>query len=256
MKYLIFAFGFLISTALLAEEDIKAPASSGTLPVATDPVKSAIEKTLKKARPEFSVQQVEKTDIPGLYMVYMTNGLVLYSTASGNYVIEGSLYRVDDKQLVDVRDEKMKPLRAKLLSGIARNQMIIFPAADGNAKSYVTVFTDVDCPYCQKFHSNIAEYNKRGIEVRYVAFPRAGPNSVSAKKLMDAWCADDPREAITRLTQRQSVAEKNCDNPVASQYMLGEKIGVNGTPAVYAPDGTLVGGYVEPDQLSKMLGLM
>lgn len=221
----------------------------------SDSIKNVIQKSLQRARPDFVVQQIEKTDIAGLYAVYLSNGLILYSTANGAYIVEGNVYRVEDKQLVDVREEKMKPLRAKILAGVPKTEMIIF-SPEGPTKSVIDVFTDVDCPYCQKLHNNMAEYNKRGIEVRYLAFPRAGPNSISAKKLASAWCADDPRDSITKLTQRQPIPEKTCENPVSAQYMLGEKIGVNGTPAVYAPDGSLIGGYLDPDQMAKALGIM
>ncbi len=101
----------------------------------------------------------------------------------------------------------------------------------------------------------MAEYNSLGIEIRYMAFPRAGVNSISAKKLVSAWCADDRNDAMSKLKNRQNIPDKNCENPVASQYALGQQLGVSGTPAVFKADGTLIGGYLTPQQMVQELGL-
>ena len=219
-----------------------------------DPVKAAIEKSLLKVRPDFAIDHIEKSGIDGLYEVYFAKGGMAYTTADGSHLIDGKLYTVDNGKLVDAIEEKMKPMRAKILAGIAKDQMIIF-SPEGETKGYVNVFTDVDCGYCQKLHSHIAEFNALGIEVRYLAFPRAGPNSISAKKLANAWCAEDRKDALTKLKLRQNIPDKTCDNPVASEYALGEKLGVNGTPAVYMKDGSLIGGYLDPNQMAQLLGL-
>lgn len=220
---------------------------------AEDP-KAAIEKSLLKARPDFAVDRVEKSAIDGLYEVYFVKGGMAYTTANGSHIIDGKMYQVEAGKLVDTIEEKLKPMRAKALASVPKSQMIIF-SPEGETKAYVNVFTDVDCGYCQKLHSHIAEFNKMGIEVRYLAFPRAGPESVSAKKLSQAWCADDRKDALTKLKLRQAIPAKTCDNPVAAQFALGQKLGVNGTPAMYTKDGSLIGGYLSPDQMAQQLGL-
>lgn len=220
----------------------------------TDSVRAAIEKSLLKVRPDFAVDRVEKSGIDGLYEVYFVKGGMAYTTADGSHLIDGKLYKVDEGKLVDAIEEKLRPARAKALANVPKNQMIIFSPVN-ETRAYVDVFTDIDCGYCQKLHAHMAEFNKMGIEVRYLAFPRAGPNSVSAKKLSNAWCAEDPRDALTKLKLRQSIPDKTCNSPVAGQYALGEKLGVTGTPAMYTKDGTLIGGYLDPNALAQVLGL-
>lgn len=248
MKRLFIACSFLATSMMLsaslwaADEKI------------SDATKATIEKSLLKARPDFAIERIEKSDIPNLFEVYFTRGGMVYSTATGSHILDGKLYKVEDGKLVDAVEEKLKPMRAKVLSGLSKDQMIVF-SPEGETKAFVDVFTDVDCGYCQKLHSHIAEINKLGIEVRYLAFPRAGPNSISAKKLANAWCADDRKDALTKLKLRQNVPDKTCDNPVAAQYVLGEKLGVSGTPAVYTKDGSLIGGYLDPSQMAQVLGI-
>ena len=42
-------------------------------------------------------------------------------------------------------------------------------------KYSVSIFTDIDCTYCRRLHSEIDEYLAAGIEVRYFLYPRGGP---------------------------------------------------------------------------------
>lgn len=240
---LVLMAGMFFSASLLADNNKN-----------SDPAKAVIEKSLLTVRPDFAIEHVEKSAIDGLYEVYFVKGGMAYTTANGSHIIDGKMYQVESGKLVDTIEEKLRPMRAKALANVPTNQMIIF-SPEGETKAYVSVFTDVDCGYCQKLHAHMAEFNKLGIEVRYLAFPRAGPNSVSAKKLSNAWCADNRRDALTKLKLRQAIPAKTCDSPVAAQYALGEKLGVTGTPAMYTQDGNLIGGYLSPEQMAQQLGL-
>jgi thiol:disulfide interchange protein DsbC len=84
-------------------------------------------------------------------------------------------------------------------------------------------------------------------------FPRAGIGSDSYKKAVSVWCSDDRKAALTRAKSGAKIEEKTCDNPVASEYALGQQVGVTGTPAIFLSDGELVPGYVPPAKLEAML---
>src|SRR5690606_20009096 len=110
-----------------------------------------------------------------------------------------------------------------------------------------------DCGYCRKMHTQIAEYNKLGIEVDYLFFPRTGPNTPSFDKAVSVWCAKDRKAAFTAAKNGMEPVPQKCDNPVAEQFDLGMKVGVEGTPTVLAQDGSKLGGYLPPDQLLARL---
>ncbi len=126
-------------------------------------------------------------------------------------------------------------------------------APSGKPKYKVTVFTDIDCGYCRKLHSHIAELNQRGVEVDYLFFPRTGLNTPSYDKAVSVWCAKDRKAAFTAAKAGKDPAPAKCDNPVADQYKLGAQVGVDGTPTILAADGTKIGGYLAPDQLVAKL---
>jgi len=117
----------------------------------------------------------------------------------------------------------------------------------------VTVFTDVSCGYCRKLHSQIADYNKLGITVRYLAFPRAGVPSANADEMQAIWCAKDPLKAMTEAKAGKKVSAASCDAKIAEQYQLGNSFGVNGTPAIVLEDGNMIPGYQPPEDLLRTL---
>jgi thiol:disulfide interchange protein DsbC len=128
-----------------------------------------------------------------------------------------------------------------------------FIFSPANPKYRVTVFTDIDCGYCRKLHAQIADYNKAGISIEYLFFPRAGVGSESFDKAVSVWCASDRRKALTDAKLDKPVASKTCTNPVRMDYDLGQRIGVDGTPAVYMTDGSYIGGYLSvQDMLARL----
>ncbi len=130
--------------------------------------------------------------------------------------------------------------------------MIIFSPA--NPKMTVTVFTDVDCGYCRKFHGQIAELNKAGVRVRYVPFPRTGPDTESWRKAESVWCASDRKDALTRAKRGEEVKSKNCgDATIKAGFTMGEDFGLEGTPAIYTQSGEYIGGFLTPEQLVALV---
>ena len=123
-----------------------------------------------------------------------------------------------------------------------------------NTKHIITVFTDVDCGYCRKFHSEIDEYNNIGITVNYVAFPRSGPESPSYNKIVGAWCSSNPKEILTLQKKGEEPKTSLCqDHPVINHYLLGQKLEITGTPAIISESGVLYPGYVSASDLFERL---
>ena len=201
------------------------------------------------------VSTVEKSVIPGLYEVQFSTGPVVYSTATGDHIILGDLFAVDEKGYTNLTEKRRDGDRLAKLARVDEKDMIIFPA-QGEPRAQLTVFTDVSCFYCQKLHKEVPELNKRGVEVRYLAYPRSGVDSPGYRQLATAWCATDRQDTLTRLKNQLPVTENVCaDNPVAAQYELGQELGVRGTPALIMEDGTLIPGYQSADDLMVTLGL-
>lgn len=196
------------------------------------------------------VEAVAEAPVPGFYEVqFAGGGPIVYATGDGSYFILGDLYRVEENGFTNLAELARNDKRTALLASVDTSEMIVFPA-EGAPRTHITVFTDTTCFYCQKLHQEVPELNRRGIEVRYLAYPRGGPGSDGFRQLATAWCADNPRDALTRLKRQQNVRENVCaGNPVAAQYELGQLVGVRGTPAIVTEGGRLIPGYRSADDL-------
>ena len=200
------------------------------------------------------VKGVTPSEVPGLFEVETDSG-PLYVTEDAGYLIAGNVYAIRDGGLVNLTEQKRSAERRELFASGAETDLISFTPEDG-AKAAVMVFTDTDCGFCRKLHSRMAQYHALGIEVRYLAFPRAGVGSPTYDKMVSAWCSDDAREALTALKRGEGIPERYCEShPVSEQYELGQLVGITGTPAILLPSGRLLPGYVPPDDLAPLLGL-
>lgn len=231
-------------------------ASGGSRAEAVDP---AVEEQLRArlAMPSvgLAIESIETSEVAGMYRVQLQNGPVVYATESGDFFILGDLYAIGTGGLVNLAEQRRSQARLEAVEAVAMKDQIVFPA-EGEARSHITVFTDVSCFYCQKLHKEVPELNRRGVEVRYLAYPRQGVGSAGFRQLATAWCADDRQETLTRLKNRESLDENVCaGNPIASQFELGQAVGVRGTPAIVMPDGTMVPGYRSADDLVATLGV-
>lgn len=209
---------------------------------------AAIRAALAKAIPGVTIDSIKPSAITG-YREVVIGGRVAYVSLDGKYLIQGELIQINTRENLTAVSEAV--LRRGVLNAVGEDRRIIF--APPNPKYHVTVFTDIDCGYCRKLHAQVAEYNKLGISVEYLFFPRAGVGSESYNKAVNVWCASDRRKALTDAKLDKPVTQQTCPNPVAKDYELGKRVGVDGTPAVYMADGTYIGGYLSPQQMLARL---
>jgi thiol:disulfide interchange protein DsbC len=229
-------------------------ACSAEQPTPVDAAGARILERLKAGRPDLDYSAPKPSALPGLYEVQVIGGPLLYVSGDGEHFLAGDLYAIGVGGFVNVAEQQRQVQRRELLAGVRTEDTILF--SPENPKAIISVFTDVDCGYCRKLHQEMAELNRRGIAVRYLAFPRAGLGSESFRKLATAWCAKDRQDTLTRLKNGESIPENVCPgNPVAAQLALGEQVGVQGTPALVLADGTLIPGYRPAEQLARELGI-
>jgi len=218
-------------------------------------ISDPIVKQLKAARADLDYQVLRPAPLDGFYEVQVEGGPLLYVSADGNYFFDGSLYQVRPGQFINIRDLRLNAMRQEIFASRDTGDMIIFKPA-GASKAIMNVFTDVDCGYCRKLHREVPQLNAMGIEVRYLAYPRAGIPSDSYSKIATAWCADNQQDVFTRTKNGENIPRALCtDNPVAEHFALGQKVGVTGTPAVILMDGTLIPGYQPAADFARILGL-
>jgi len=196
-------------------------------------------------------ENVDESPVDGWYTVHK-GSIVAYVSADGRYLLQGDMIDLDNQ--VNLTEQTRNVTRREVMSALEDDQTIIFSPAE--VKHRVTVFTDVDCTYCRKLHSQIDEYLAAGIEVQYLLYPRNGPASQSWSTSEDVWCAKDRNQALTAAKMGREFESQKCDaSTISEHYVLGQNVGLTGTPAIVFEDGTLVSGYLPPATLASRLQL-
>jgi thiol:disulfide interchange protein DsbC len=222
------------------------PAHAAPADQAADP-----RATLLKLLPAGSkLEDLRPSPIPGIYE-FTQGAEISYLTADGKYFLDGNVYDMGTRE--NLTEALRTRARLAMISAVPESQMLIF--SPKNPLYTITVFTDVDCAYCRKLHSEMAELNRLGIRVRYMFFPRTGPNTESWKKAEIVWCSPNRNETLTRAKAgAQLDMNKTCDGtPVAREYALGQSIGVRGTPAILTENGDYIAGYMPPHELLQQI---
>jgi thiol:disulfide interchange protein DsbC len=221
------------------------PKAAPAAPIDSKDPRVALAARIPGTKPE----DLRTTPVPGIYE--LTHGSdVTYVSADGKFAFAGDMYAVSNKgEFPNLTEVRRRELRLQMLGDIPESQMIVFGPA--NAKHTITVFTDFDCPWCRRLHSQIAEYNKLGIRVRYMFYPRTGPHTESWFKAEAVWCAKDRKATFTRAKLGEDVTKPaSCTGtPVAREYELGREMGISGTPGMVMESGELVPGYLAPTVL-------
>ncbi|MFM7706565.1 MAG: DsbC family protein [Gammaproteobacteria bacterium] len=221
------------------------PASGGTTLATRPDPRAELSRRMPGSKPE----DFRPAPIAGLYE-YAHGADIVYVTADGRHVIDGDVFELASQ--ANLTERRRREARLALIGKVPEADMVIF--GPRTARYTVTVFTDVDCTYCRKLHSEIAQYNDLGIRVRYLFYPRSGPDTESWGKAEAVWCSRDRNDAMTRAKKGETVKSTKCDaRAVKSDYELGQDVGLRGTPAIILPDGELLGGYLPPAMLIKQL---
>ena len=223
------------------------PAANASAAV-TPQVRAAITKAVATVTRGAPVQSIQPSPIPSLFAV-LVRGQLLYFSGDGRYMIQGDAF--DIATHTQLGQASVQALRREAIAHLSPDQIVRY--APPHPKYTVTVFTDIDCPYCRAFHANIAAINKLGIAVDYLFWPRTGLGTPSAQKAVDVWCAADRKAAMTAAFAGQPVTRAACASPVTRDFNLGVDLGVDGTPTVLAANGVSLGGYVDPDELLRRL---
>jgi thiol:disulfide interchange protein DsbC len=233
------------STGAAAASPASAPAVASADPHAASDPRVVIASKIAGTKPD----DVHPSPMPGMFEV-MRGTDAAYVTSDGKYAVAGDLYDLASNN--NLTEARRRDMRLKMLAAVPESQMVIFGPKD--ARHTITVFTDVDCQYCRKLHSQIAEYNRLGIRVRYLFYPRSGPNTESWTKAVEVWCSPDRNDALTRAKRGEALSAKPCPNsPVAQHYELGQEFDVRGTPAIVMANGDMLPGYMPPQDMLQAL---
>jgi len=213
-------------------------------------VVKSLQANLKASGIEETILSAVPTDMTGIYWVTAEGLPSFFTDKAGKHIIQGQIIAVGAEVPVDISAALLASTAQEALKAVDKKDMVIYPAK-GATKAVVYAFTDADCGYCRKLHEEMDDINTRGIEVRYLAWPRS---QESVPKMEAIWCSQDRKAAMNQGKAGADVQAPSCANPVQEQMALGAKLGVRGTPAIFTEAGQQVGGYLPAAQLAEAVG--
>ena len=240
----------LVGLTLLAAASVQA--QDGAPPAA---LMDKLQQSLVEASGnQLQIVGVKATPLASIYEVELNTGELLYTDASGDYLFAGDMYQTTPAGLVNLSSSTRQERAVAKIAAIPESEMIVF-SPEAETRASITVFTDVDCTYCRALHRDLEQLLERGIEVRYIAYPRGGEQATSYEKMISVWCSDDRRKSLTQAKNGQNLPSRDCDTPILAHYDLGNELGISGTPAIVFPDGRVIPGYLDAETLASMLQL-
>lgn len=207
-----------------------------------------IKANLVKTFPEVAKGELQPSPVPGFFELVL-DARVYYVSTDGKYLFLGDI--VDVKNRTNLTGNARQAFAKRLIGAVEEKEMIVIAPKDTRAT--ITVFTDVDCPYCAKLHQEVPELNRNGIKVRYLLYPRAGKDSETYRRSVAVWCATDRVKAIGIAKSGGKLDMKKCRNPVDRHYQLGERLGISGTPTIFLDNGRKIASYVPAAQLTAII---
>ncbi|MEO8364762.1 MAG: DsbC family protein [Pseudoxanthomonas sp.] len=261
MKHLLLIAALLGTSSLSACAQAPQAGAAAATPAATpgaatpalakaDTADGRARQALQVLNPNIKIDYVGAAALPG-FREAIVGGQVVLVSDDGRYLVQGQVLDIESKKELTQGSPALAKYRRGLLDSIKVSDRIVF--APANPKYTIDVFTDVECGYCRKLHSEIAEYNRLGIAIQYMAFPRMGLGSQDHRDMISVWCASDRKQALTDAKSDKRIVAKDCKSPVDMEYNVGQRLGISGTPAIFAPDGTQLGGYLAPQQMREAL---
>jgi thiol:disulfide interchange protein DsbC len=242
----VFAAGAAQAQTSAPAKSSATPAPNAVAPAAKVDPRAEIVKKVGGIK----LEDVRISPINGIYEV-SRDAEISYLSSDGRYAILGDMVDLDSD--ANISENRRRGIRARMIDSVPENEMLVFAPKEA-AKYTITVFTDIDCGYCRKLHSEIAEYNRLGIRVRYMFFPREGPNTPSWYKAESVWCSSNRNDALTRAKNGEDLKAAKCPTDIIKRdFELGVKLAVEGTPAIFLQSGEMLGGYLPPSKLAKYL---
>jgi thiol:disulfide interchange protein DsbC len=234
--------GTLLAAVLLS---VAVPATAEEVSAELQKVRDTVSSRFTEIKPE----EVFESPLPGWYTI-RKGAIVAYISADGRYLLQGDV--IDLQENTNLSEESRNDARVDMMAAVPNDQLIVF--SPEHVEHTVSVFTDIDCTFCRRLHSQIDQYLEQGIEVRYFLYPRNGPKSPSWAKAENVWCANDRNEALTLAKLDKEFPTRTCDASIVStHYSIGQDVGLRGTPAIVLDNGTLFSGYMPAEQLKQAI---
>lgn len=206
-----------------------------------------VRETLRKKLPGTEITEVNRTEVDGVFEVVAGRNL-FYTDLHVRYMFIGSLYDIASRR--DVTADRKESLSRIVFSNMPEEAAIVIRQGTGANK--IAVFSDPDCPYCQKIEPELAKLKDVTIYVYLMPLPM---HSDAARKSASVWCSKDRGNAWRNLMIKKEAPNSgdNCEQPLAKILSVAQGYGVRGTPTLVRADGRVHVGFMTAEKIEQWM---
>ncbi len=208
---------------------------------AETPTEATIKKLIEPRLGEGAkVDSVKETPYAGLYEV-RAGGDILYTDKNAQYLIVGHVFNAKTSQ--DLTKERIDEINRVKFSDLPLESAMKVVKGDG--KRVIAVFEDPNCGYCKRFRkTTLKEIDN--VTVYTFMYNILSEDSIAKSK--NIWCSADRSKAWDDWMldgKAPAAAPAGCASPHDKVFALGQKLRVNGTPAIFFADGSRIPGAID-----------
>ncbi len=209
---------------------------------------AALGERIRAKYPATQFRQIKPTAVPGIYEVVMGQN-VAYVDESGRYFFFGRMFDMETQR--DLTEPRMQEINTVNVSSLPLHNAI--KSVRGTGARTLVVFSDPECPYCRKLEQTLEQM--RDVTIYTFLYPLAQIHPEARRKAIGVWCAPDREQAWRELMLKGAapVASTECAHPIDENVLLGQRLGINGTPTMISGDGRRMAGAVPVDAISAFL---
>ncbi|MAD88178.1 MAG: hypothetical protein CMK64_00620 [Pseudoalteromonas sp.] len=242
----IAAYVILISKTVSA--DTATPSLSNTI----NPILNSKLKTLLGPGEKFVIAPFNDA-----FDQVKVNNQVMLASKDGGYLFFGKV--IDTSTRADMMEVANLQHRQTLISSIPREKLLTYSAKEQQHR--ITIFTDIDCPFCRKLHTQIKDLNQQGVTIDYVMIPRGQVGSKAFTKTVNALCATNPQTAMDSAMhsgyfESNTQASSGCINNLKTQQTLAKAFGFSATPTILFTNGEIVPGLMTTKEIINKLNML
>ncbi|KAF0812975.1 putative thiol:disulfide interchange protein DsbC [Andreprevotia sp. IGB-42] len=218
---------------------------------AADTVPKDLKAKLQQQLSVKEISSISTTPMKGIYEVVLGNREIVYTDATGAYVLVGDMIDVAKKQ--SLTETRKNDLMKADFSKLPLERAIKEVRGDGSRK--LAVFSDPDCPFCHKLEKE-GLAGLTNVTIYTFLFPLPMHQDAERKSIA-MWCASGTGPAAWRAWMDDGKlpepAKIDCENPVQQNLALGQQMGISGTPALIFTNGKVVPGAIPKERIEELL---
>lgn len=203
------------------------------------------------------VKDIQHSLLSGLFEVSAErngqSGLIFIDYAK-KYVMQGVMVKIDELKNVDQKNiTGIKEVDKNRVSSLLKMNSLVL----GNPKATreIFVFTDPDCQFCSKMHS---ELNKLIDDMDIAVYVKFYPLPIhpDAYRKAQVILGRNSLALLNKAFAGESIPDpldSDKREPIDETIELAKALGIKGTPAILLPNGKIEVGYRDITSLKKLI---